>query len=153
MLSNFFRMAYGMAGSQVGSDLSELVGLAQRYFEKSKVTVDWPSRSVPDGISGGVGKLLLNMVALAAEGLPRGGRITVHLEDSAGSIVARVQAEGEGCALREDTATGLDPAVRPEELTPRNVQGYFTRVLARRLESGLEVDRSISGQIRFSVVF
>ena len=38
-----------------------------------------------------------------------------------------------------------------EELTPRNVQGYFTRLLAQRMGSDLAIDSPGSDTLRFSV--
>jgi histidine phosphotransferase ChpT len=149
----FYRLAYGMAGARLGSDLSELRDLAAGYLTKSKAALDWQAVSVPEGAPDGLGKLLLNMIALADEMLPRGGSLSINLApSSSGGIDASVTASGEGAGLREDTEPALAQDVSVDDLTPRNVQGYFTRLLARRAGSDLVIDTSTPDSLRFSVI-
>ena len=148
----FYRMAYGMAGTQVGTDLSELATLAVRHGKKSKVEVDWRDRSLPASAPGGCGKLLLNLVALMVECLPRGGKVTVSCIAEGENLVARVFGEGQGANLREDTAPALRADTTIEDLTPRNIQGYFTRLLALRMKSDLLIESGEPDRIGFSVI-
>lgn len=136
----FYRMAYGMAGDRVGGDLSELRKLAGQALEKSKVTLEWQEIQTPEGAPDGFGKLTLNLLDLASESLPRGGRLDLAYDLQDGAFVIRALASGQGCTLRGDTADGLDPNVKIEDLTPRNIQGYFTRLLTQRLGGGLTVE-------------
>ena len=147
----FYRMAYGMAGSQIGADLSELADLARRRFEHTKVEVRWQDRSIPEGTKRDFGKMLVNIVALAAECLPRGGRVTVGIEAEEGAVLARVAAEGEGCVMRQDSVAALADGADITELTPRNVQGYFTKLLIRRLGSELLIDGGEDNKLVFLV--
>ncbi len=152
----FFRMAYGMAGNRVGGDLHELRQLAQAYLKTSKAELDWPdgslSREVPDGL----GKLLLNMLELGLESLPRGGALTVSLSAGGGEpgrFCVEVVALGDGVQLKPEMALALGPGVQVEDLTPRNVHGYFTRLLAERQGGRLDVEGPSDGRLRLSVDF
>ena len=147
----FYRMAYGMAGAQVGSDLSELAELSARYGKKSKAEIIWQDVALPMDSPDGCGKLLLNLSSLAMECLPRGGKITVTCQPSGERLLAQAVAEGEGARMRDEHGAALHPNVKIEELTPRNVQGYFTRLLARRLGSELDVDATVENEVRLSV--
>jgi histidine phosphotransferase ChpT len=147
----YYRLAYGMAGARIGSDLNELRELAAGYLAASRIELDWTARSPGAEAPEGLGKILLNLVALGKEMLPRGGTLRVELRSDAGGIDAVVSAEGAGAAVREETAPGLAPDAAIEELTPRNVHGYFTRVLARRLGSDLAVDGSTENRVRLAV--
>ena len=156
----FFRLAYGMTGSQVGGDLGELRDLVSGYLGSGgpgKISLDWSVRTNPAGAPEGLGKLVLNMVALASEGLPKGGGLNVAVGAGTGAgtgaagLEVSVTAAGPGAKLREETVPALHPDVPVGDLTPRNVQGYFTRILARRAGGDLAVDTGQPERLVFSV--
>lgn len=137
----FFRLAYGQAGRQVDMGPGQMRQLVEAYLEPHKAKLDWRADAlVADGPEG-TGKLLLNMIALALESLPRGGTIVAGADLSEGAHVG-VAAEGQGARLREESQAGLRPDADVAALTPRGVQGYFTQVVARRLGGRLEMRES-----------
>ncbi len=148
----FFRLAYGMAGGRVGGDLSELRDLVTRYLGSGKASLGWSVQTDPAGAPESLGKLVLNMVALAAETLPKGGEVSVAVSPGATGLEVSVTAAGPGAKLREETAPALNPDVPVGDLTPRNVQGYFTRILARRAGSDLTVDTAQSERVVVSAI-
>ncbi|HEX9789625.1 MAG TPA: histidine phosphotransferase family protein [Kiloniellales bacterium] len=147
----FFRLAYGMAGGRLGGDLIELRDLVTGYLGGGKVTLDWSVQSGAGGAPDGLGKLVLNLVALAVEALPKGGKLSVGVQPGSGGLEASVTAEGPGAKLREESVPALNPDVNVTDLTPRSVQGYFTRLLARRAGGDLAVDTSHPGRLVFTV--
>jgi histidine phosphotransferase ChpT len=147
----FFRLAYGMAGAQVGGDLSSLRDLASGYLGSGKTTLEWSVQTDPAGAPDGLGKLILNMIALAGEGLPKGGVLSVSVGAGTGGLDVSVTAAGPGATLREETEPALHPDVSVGDLTPRNVQGYFTRILARRAGGDLAVDTAQPERLVFSL--
>lgn len=147
----FYRLAYGMAGGRVGDDLSDLQELAAGFLASSKTALDWTIRQPPADTPDGLGKLLLNMIGLAEEALPRGGTLSVSLLEGPAGLDASVTATGAGAKIREESRPALADEVAIEELTPRNVQGYFTRLLAQRMGSDLTIDSPGSDSLRFSV--
>ena len=150
-LLQFYRLAYGMAGSRQGDDLGPIRELARNFLSYSKAELDWPSGPVPDNQPEGLGKLLLNMVALACEALPRGGTVGVALAPSANGIEVEVKAVGADAGLREDAKAGLSDALEIDELTPRNVHGHFTCLLAKRMGGELRAEQAGQGYVRLAV--
>lgn len=148
-LLQFYRLAYGMAGSRQGSDLTPLADLATGYLLHKKAQLDWPSDQRPGDLPDGAGKLLLNMIALGVEALPRGGTIGVSAANGPGCSL-EVKAVGSDAALREDAASSLAESVQVDDLSPRNVHGYFTRVVAQRLGATLQVEQVGPGFVRIS---
>ena len=144
----FYRMAYGMAGSQVGSDLTELGKLAGQYLGSERIELDWRMASQPEGAEG-LGKLLLNLAAFAAECLPRGGRVVVESQSEDTPLRARVTAQGEGCRVREEGMAALDDEAEVDALTPRSVQGFFVKLLVRRLGGDLHIEDGEPGRLVF----
>lgn len=148
----FFRLAYGMAGGRLGGDLGELRDLVAGYLGNGgKVTLDWSVQSGPDGAPEGLGKLILNLVALAVEALPKGGGLSVAVRHGPGGLEASVTAAGPGAKLREESVPALQPDAAVADLTPRSVQGYFTRLLARRAGGDLAIDTGQAGRLVFTV--
>ena len=134
----FFRMAYGMAGSRHGNDLVPLRELAAGFLAHGKVELDWPPPPEAIALPDGAGKAILNMVALAEEALPRGGVVRVSLAAAAEGFDILCTARGQDAGLREETEAGLADGVAADDLTPRNVHAYFTKLVARRLGGVLE---------------
>ena len=127
----FYRLAYGMAGAQAGDDPNLLVKLISGYLMHRKAELAWADPALPDWFPEGGGKLIMNMVALAVEMLPRGGRIALDFEDDGRLLVGLT---GQGAGPRDgDTEAALAGQLGLEELTPRNVHGHFTNLIALRL--------------------
>ncbi len=150
-LLRFYRLAYGMAGARIGAGLGDLQEVAAGYLATSKATLDWAIRLTPENLPEGLGKLLLNMIVLAGETLPRGGTLSVAVLDGPAGLEAAVTASGTGAKLREEAQSALVDDVVIDELTPRNVQGYFTRLLAQRMGSDLMIDSPVVDSLRLSV--
>lgn len=135
----FYRPAYGMSGNSVGSDYSELRDWTAALLSHTKIDLDWRVATAPMGAPGGLGKLLLNMIVLAKDSLPRGGKISVTCDAGPGRIDAIVSASGPGCELHKDSKPGLAEPVNLDDLEPRGAHSYFTKLLAQRLGGELSV--------------
>ncbi|MFQ5773276.1 MAG: histidine phosphotransferase family protein [Kiloniellaceae bacterium] len=149
----YYRFAYGMAGSRIGGDPGELRQLTANFLANNKIALEW---SVPEPLADtpeDLGKLLLNLVLLGEESLPIGGTLSVAVRNGPGGLEASVAASGDHAALRDDIPPVLAHGAGPDDLTPRNVQAYFARLLARRLGAELSLDTSGSDCVRFSVAF
>jgi histidine phosphotransferase ChpT len=151
-LLQIFRLAYGMAGARIGDDLGNLRDLATGFLASGKTMLDWtavgpPAGNTPDGL----GKLLLNLIVLGEECLPRGGTLGVSLAERPAGLEVAVTANGTGARLREESQLVLVDDAVIEELTPRNVHGYFTRLLAQRMGSDLAIDSPGIDSLRLSV--
>ena len=149
----FYRLAYGMSGGRIGGDLGGLRELATGFLASSKTTLDWTMVGQPAGeMPEGLGKLLLNVIVLGEECLPRGGTLGVSLAEGPAGLELAVTANGTGARLREESEFVLADDVVIEELTPRNVHGYFTRLLAQRMGSDLIIDSPGADRMRLSVM-
>ncbi len=134
-----FRVAYGMASGAARS-VGDVRGLVKPWCEIEGMTLDWPQDAqdgTPLSLTGI--KLVLNTALLAKECLVRDGGLVVSLAPEGGAMRMTLAAAGPGARLKDEVAEGLSPDLAIDALTPRNVQGYFTRILARAVGGDLEV--------------
>lgn len=125
-----FRIAFGRAGNSV--DTRAMRDAArQTYDAEGKVVLDWPDLPIDPAH----GRVVLNMVMLAREALPFGGKITVAHESGRTTVLA----EGKRVALRPEVMDVLEKDVSAEALDPRTVHGFFARNLAIRTGGALSV--------------
>jgi histidine phosphotransferase ChpT len=149
----FYRIAYGQAsGFDSGHGLAEARGLSQGLLQGSKISFAWQEQNLGRAPVDKQGtKLLLNLVALAREALPRGGALSVTLTGPPPNFAVEVTAEGTGARLTPEIRAAIDADAAVESLTPRTVQAYLVAWLARRLEAGLGIDSGQADRIVFTL--
>jgi histidine phosphotransferase ChpT len=140
-----------MAGRRHGGDFGPIRELATDFLTYSKSQLDWPSSPVPEGLPDGAVKMLLNLIALAAETLPRGGTVGVAMTSGSAGLELEVKAVGADAGLREEAKAAIGEDAAVEDLTPRNVHGYFTQLLAKRLGGKLVAEQIGQGALRLAV--
>ncbi len=134
----FCRIAFGASGSAGAHiDLNEAGDVARGFVGNEKVKLDWqaPSETRPKQDV----KLLLNMLLLALEGIPRGGVVTVSAEGQ----VFKVVAKGERAKIKEAFSNVLDGLTDLTTLDARLGQPYYARVLAE--SAGLDLSMKLEG--------
>lgn len=146
----FYRMAYGMAGMTALGEFVQVKQLADDLLGEGRLTLEWPDDHENPALSPGSGRMLLNMVAAAAEALPRGGRLISGIEDVEGGVLLYSEARGEPARLEDSTRPVFFEDVPIEDLTPRNVHCYFTVKLAETLGGHHRVEEG-DGFVRFEV--
>lgn len=145
----FFRAALGPAASTPQSSvvLTELIEgyLATQVSAASPgIVLSWPE--APQALEGTTARLLLNLVLLAKDALPRGGRIQVAVQ---GGGLA-VTAHGEPASLSEEARVVLMEKAPPGG--PRGAQAELARLLAERLGRTLDVAISSEGLVLAAVL-
>lgn len=136
----YARVCFGAAGSRSSEvALSEIKSLATGMFGQSRSELVF--RNEVGAIDRNAARVLLNLIWLAVDSLPRGGSVTIEAAPSADGG-ARLRLVAAGPRLRLDASYIL--AFRGE--TPeagfdsRNIQPYYTGLIAR--ESGGRADAS-----------
>jgi histidine phosphotransferase ChpT len=131
----FARIAFGAAGSAGAQlDLTEVGRMVGGLFKGGKVDVNW--KAAPLNWPKDWAKLLMNATLLAADSLPRGGKLVVETASDPAAPSFRIHAAGQGARVLEE----VEKAVRGEPGTPvdgRSIQPYLTYKLARILNAGL----------------
>jgi histidine phosphotransferase ChpT len=124
----FCRLAFGAAGSAGAQiDLGDAQAMARGHLEDGKITITWnlPRLLLPKNRV----KLLLNMLVIAQQTVPRGGTLTVDPVGSGDTMGFRVTAAGLNARLPQNIADLLSGS-QPSSIDAHAVQPYYTRLLA-----------------------
>lgn len=133
----FCRLAFGAAGSAGAEiDTGDAEAVARGFLQDEKVTIGWqlPRVLMPKNRV----KLLLNLLLLAAQTIPRGGTVTAEPLDG-GQQGFRVTAQGPNPRLQPSVpALVTGEAVGPVDA--HRIQPFYTGLLARacNLQIGIE---------------
>ena len=139
----FCRLAFGAAGSSGAQiDLGDAQAMARGHIEDGKTTIAWnlPRILLPKNRV----KLLLNMMVIAQQTIPRGGVLTVDSVGEGGAAGFRVAASGLNARLPQNIADILSSAHLVAS-DAHSVQPYYTRLLAQAC--GLSVKLSAEGEV------
>jgi histidine phosphotransferase ChpT len=133
----FCRLAFGAAGSAGAQiDTGDAESMTRGFLEDDKTRVAWnlPRTLQPKNRV----KLLLNMLIIAQQTIPRGGTLTV---DASGEGY-RIRAAGLNARLPQNIADQLSGA-HQGTIDAHAVQPYYTRLLAQA--TGLTASLAMDG--------
>ena len=136
----FCRLAFGAAGSSGAQiDLGDALNMAKGHIEDGKCTITWnlPRLLLPKNRV----KLLLNMLVIAQQTIPRGGTLTVDPIGEGETMAFRVTATGLNGRVPQNIADML--AGQSHAADAHAVQPYYTRLLAEAC--GLKVKLAAEG--------
>jgi histidine phosphotransferase ChpT len=125
----FCRLAFGAAGSAGAQiDLGDAENMARGHIEDNKTKISWnlPRALMPKNKV----KLLLNMMIIAQQTIPRGGVLTVDTVGEGEAIGFRVAAAGLNARMPQNIAELLR-AGNSGSVDAHAVQPYYTRLLAQ----------------------
>ena len=126
----FCRIAFGAAGS-AGSqiDLGDAQTVARGFLEDEKTKLAW---NVPRVllVKNRV-KLLLNMLLIAGQAIPRGGQLTVDPIGEGENLGFKVTAAGTNAKILATTPPLLAGEHGAEPLNAHHIQPFYAGMLAR----------------------
>ena len=139
----FCRLAFGAAGSAGAQiDVGDAQSMARGHIEDDKTKIVWnlPRVLLPKNKV----KLLLNMLVIAQQTIPRGGVLTVDPLGDGETGGFRVAATGHNARMPQSIADmlGAGPA---GAVDAHAVQPYYTRLLAQA--SGLRAQLMLEGDV------
>ena len=147
----FARLAFGAMGSAGAEiELREAGEVATEFFKTGKAKLDWqmPSLAVDKEIV----RVLLNVAAMGADCIPRGGALTVKAEQGKGVFFVSITAKGIKANLAPDIKEGLALKIPREDLTGRTIAPFVTALLAKKM--GGEITYATEPEIvRFDLRF
>jgi histidine phosphotransferase ChpT len=134
----FCRLAFGAAGS-VGAaiDLGDAETVARGFLEDEKTRLNWnlPRALLPKNRV----KLVLNMLIVAAQTVPRGGSLTLDPIGEGERAGFRVVASGLNARIPQAIPGLLSGATAAPSVDAHAIQPFYTGLLARSCELSINV--------------
>jgi len=138
----FCRIAFGAAGSAGAQiDLGDAEKTARGFFEDDKTKLTWnlPRALMPKNRV----KLLLNMLLIAGQAIPRGGTITVDPVGSGDGMGFTVRAAGANAKVPPHAAALLAGETEGDNLDAHRIQPFYASLLAK--DCGVKVSAAVEG--------
>ncbi|MBO6782226.1 MAG: histidine phosphotransferase [Alphaproteobacteria bacterium] len=138
----FFRIAYGNAGSGANIPLGDGLRLIEPVCANQRTTVAIEDKTAGALPGTGAVKLLLNIALLVGDCLPRGGelRVAVGPEMNVG-----VSAAGEGAGIEAGLRAGLDGSLDVDALDAKTAHAFFTGRVAERMGVECRISEQTDG--------
>lgn len=149
----FFRQAYGSIKGAGEVSLGEKKHLVSEFFKHSRIQVDWPDMYADAGnvsLAQRTSRLVLNVILIVSATMIKGGTLHIRIEqDGESDKVVTVQAEADVIKVDHEVLKILSGAGDAPEMSPKNVQVYFTASLAGELAAELTHEQ---GDKSFAIV-
>jgi len=126
----FCRLAFGAAGSAGAQiDLGDAETMARGFLEDDKTKLTWtlPRAFLPKNRV----KLLLNMLVVAQQSIPRGGVMTVSPIGEGETMSFRIASEGLNARVPHAAPPLLAGTSESGTIDAHGIQPYYTGLLAR----------------------
>jgi histidine phosphotransferase ChpT len=139
----FCRIAFGAAGSAGAQiDLGDAENIARGFLEDDKTKLAW---NLPRALSPkNRVKLLLNMLIIAGQAIPRGGQLTVVPIGSGDSMGFKVSASGLNAKVPPTVPPLITGDIGGEAIDAHRIQPFYAGLLAKAC--GLKATVAMDGE-------
>jgi histidine phosphotransferase ChpT len=139
----FCRLAFGAAGSAGAQiDLGDAESVSRNFLEDEKTKITW---NLPrELVAKNRVKLLLNMLIIANQTIPRGGMLTVDAAGEGAATGFRISASGLNARVTQALPDLLTGSTAAEAVDAHAIQPFYTGLLARNC--GLSVALGSEGE-------
>lgn len=121
------RCLAGFSPSSEKPTFTEAVHIINRSINQNKHQITWLCQ-MNDTFSGNAVRLLMAIILIAIDSLPRGGKIIIHPDFS-------VEVTGSYVKLHEEISLALTSPASLETLTSRGIIGYIACILSQQLQT------------------
>jgi histidine phosphotransferase ChpT len=138
----FCRLAFGAAGSAGAQiDVGDAQTMARAFIEDDKTKLTWnlPRLLLPKNRV----KLLLNMIIISGQTIPRGGTLTVDPIGEGESMGFRITASGINARIPQAVPALLEGTSESGSVDAHAIQPFYAGLLARAC--GLKVELKAEG--------
>lgn len=135
------RMAYGVGGSDPSIKLADVHKIFGEYISgENRVSQDWnPHDDLGIEPCDGLCKMVLCVMKLGIEGLPRGGVISVEKADDNAMLIC---ARGENAHFNPEIISSLRHDITIDNICPKLIHSYVTGLIAQHYGFEIHTDET-----------
>jgi len=142
----FLRLAFGAGGSAPGViAVDEIKSLTEGMYGEGKASLNWDCEV--DGIEKNTARLLLNLMMLAVQAVPRGGEIIIGVKETSDATNLNIAATGPRSRLDAGIERSLAGKAPEEGFDGRTIQPFYAGMMAREMQgtvSSSVVDETVN---------
>ncbi|MEZ5967605.1 MAG: histidine phosphotransferase family protein [Hyphomonas sp.] len=128
----FLRYAFGSIGLNSGAaDIHEAKKITEAFVRSHRPSVEWDIQA--DHLSFSHVRLMMNLVMLGTDSLPRGGVVNVRVRNEAAGLSMVLTCKGDRAKLKADVSAALAGDEPSEGWRPETIQPYFARMICQGL--------------------
>ncbi|MEL6285237.1 MAG: histidine phosphotransferase family protein [Pseudomonadota bacterium] len=132
----FLRYAYGSMGLSDGAaDIHEAKRVTEKFAETHKPTVEWDIDTAH--LSYSHARLMMNLVLIGIDSLPRGGVLSVRIRNEADGLMIQTVAAGTRARLNAHVTAAIAGTEPEDAWSARNIQPLFAAMIAEGLGASL----------------
>lgn len=133
----YLRLAFGAGGSAPGIiAMDELKRLVSNMYRGEKSEIIW--ENAPDGLEKTQARLLLNLIMLAVQAIPRGGQLTLSIQQEEGLTVLNLCSEGLKARLDPVVVETLAGKAPEDGFDGRSIQPFYAGMIVRELKGHIQ---------------
>lgn len=146
-----FRFAYAAGGSEQHVSLDDIKHAFEQFIDGSRTQLDWQIDNAQlDGMTPkGFCKIVLHLMMIGLDLMPKGGEITVTAEDT-NSPTLTVQTRTESFSPSMEYIDVLEGRGNPQELNPKTVHPYLARAYSQHFNVSFQIIPQDDG-VRFTI--
>lgn len=115
----------GYTSSPEKPTFTDAVRIINKSVDSDKYTIDWRC-PIEDSLSGSAVRLIVAIISIALDALPRGGNITIHPDFS-------IELSGPYVKLSDEVGHALTGKIDSKALSSREIIGHLAYLLSRSL--------------------
>lgn len=126
----YLRLAFGAAGSAPGiMSVAELIKLSDGIYGDGKVDLVWDVKT--DTLEKSAARLLLNLIMLAVQSVPRGGTVTITPISTDAGVTLSLSATGPKARLADAVPITLAGKAPADGFDGRTIQPFYAGMMVR----------------------
>jgi len=146
---SYLRIALGTNSTSKGvMNLDKLKLITENMFNTEKFSFNWDVSEIK--LEKSIARILLNILMLAIQSIPRGGKVTIKIEEKYDKLKLVTSANGIKSRLDKQTEDAFKGIIPSEEIDGRVIQSFFTGVLIDDLNGRIEAFKT-DGNVIFNV--
>ena len=146
---SYLRIALGTNSTSKGvMKLDKLKLITENMFNTEKFSFNWDVSEIK--LEKSIARILLNILMLSIQSIPRGGKVTIKIEEKSDKLKLVTSANGIKSRLDKQTEDAFKGIIPSEEIDGRVIQSFFTGILIDNLNGRIEAFKT-DGNVIFNV--